>query len=84
MALLCLILNLYLLVMFAAVLMSWARPTPGSPVASVQRVLWQLTEPVLAPIRRVLPGMRVGGGSIDFSPIVAFFAIVLLQGIVCH
>jgi len=84
MGLICLLLNLYLLVMFAAVVMSWLRPPPGSALASVQRVLWQATEPVLAPIRRVLPGMRVGGGSVDFSPIVAFFAIVLLQTIVCH
>jgi YggT family protein len=84
MPLLCLILELYLLVMLAAVVMSWLRPQPGSGLASVQRVLWQLTEPVLGPIRRVLPGVRVGAGMVDFSPLVAFFVIVILQSIVCR
>ena len=38
-------------------------------------VLYQITEPVLGPIRRLLPSM----GGIDFSPLVAFFVLKLLS-----
>ncbi len=44
-------------------------------------MLWQLTNPVLAPIRRMLPDVRLGGMSLDLSPIVAVIAITIhLQG----
>ena len=53
-------------------LMSWVMPQEGS---GFSRVLRDITEPILAPIRRILP--TVGG--IDFSPLLA---IVLIQVIV--
>ena len=55
----------------ARVLMSWLNPRFEGPVA---RLLYQTTEPILAPIRRILPST----GMIDFSPIVAFLLIGLL------
>jgi YggT family protein len=54
---------------FARALLSWFMPAGGSGFA---RVLQDITEPVLAPIRRVLPPV----GGIDFSPLLA---IVLVQ-----
>jgi YggT family protein len=53
------------------VLMSWLNPRFEGPVA---RFLFETTEPILAPIRRVLPST----GMIDFSPIVAFLLIGLV------
>jgi YggT family protein len=50
-------------------LMSWIMPNDSS---GISRVLQDVTEPVLAPIRRVLPPV----GGIDFSPLLA---MVLLQ-----
>jgi YggT family protein len=50
-------------------LMSWVMPQDSS---GLSRVLIEITEPVLAPIRRVLPSL----GGIDFSP---FLAIILIQ-----
>lgn len=38
-----------------------------------------VTEPVLAPVRRVIPPLRVGGAAIDLSFLVVFFVIVLLR-----
>ena len=40
------------------------------------------TEPILAPVRRVLPPLRLGGGGIDLSFIVVFLAAVLLRGLI--
>ena len=57
------------------VLMSWLNPRFEGPVA---RLLFETTEPILAPIRRILPST----GMIDFSPIVAFLLIGLLAAAV--
>jgi YggT family protein len=66
-----LLFNAYSLVVFLAVIASWLKLSPEHPLV---RVTSALTEPVLAPIRRVLPSM----GGLDFSPMVLLFALRLL------
>ena len=57
------------------VVLSWFQIGPDSPIYPIANIAHQLTEPILAPIRRVLPNM----GMFDFSPIVAFLLITLVQ-----
>ncbi len=64
--------DLYSLVVLAAVVMSWVRVDRRNPLA---RIVYNLTEPVLAPIRRLLPVM----GGLDFSPMVVLFALRALR-----
>jgi len=71
-ALLIQLLDLYSLVVFGAVIASWMRLPPGHPIGSV---LTAATEPLLAPIRRVLPDM----GGLDFSPMVLLVGVQLLR-----
>ncbi len=59
--------------LLARVLMSWIYPNPGANVFT--RIIYELTEPMLAPLRRILPPL----GFIDLAPLAAFF---LLQGLV--
>ena len=66
------LLDLYSLVLLASVLLSWVDLSPDNPFV---RVVHKLTEPVLAPVRRVLPA----AGGFDFSPLVVLVAIRLLQ-----
>jgi len=72
MAMLHWLLDLYSLVLLASVLLSWVDLSPDNPFV---RVVHKLTEPVLAPVRRVLPA----AGGFDFSPLVVLVAIRLLQ-----
>jgi YggT family protein len=58
--------------LFVAVILSWINLPDDNAFV---RVVRQLTEPVLAPLRKVLPT----AGGFDFSPIVALIAIRLLQ-----
>lgn len=58
--------------MLARVIMSWINVSPTNPFYVV---IMQITEPIVAPIRRVLP--RVG--MLDFSPMVAIILIGLIQ-----
>jgi YggT family protein len=75
---LCALLNLYLLLIFARIILSWFPVAPGSGLASVYRILYTITEPVLGPIRRVMPTIGFGGMGLDLSPIVVIFGIQLL------
>lgn len=54
----------------------------GSVRSRVSTVVLRVTEPVLAPIRRVIPPLRVGGTAIDLSFIIVFLAIVLLRNFI--
>jgi len=64
---------LYWLILIRA-LISWVNPDPYNPIV---RFLYKTTEPILYPIRRLLPlDFRFG---IDISPIIAFLAIMFLK-----
>ena len=68
------LLDIYSLIVFGAVIISWIQLPPSNPVV---RFLATATEPVLAPIRRVLPDM----GGLDFSPLVLLIGLRLLRGL---
>jgi uncharacterized protein YggT (Ycf19 family) len=79
-ALICSVLSLYLLVLFAGALLSWFPTQPDSALASVRSAIYRITEPVVAPVRRAI-GASFGG--IDFSVMIVMFGIIFLQNIVC-
>lgn len=71
------ILTIYMWIIIARALISWVSPDPWNPIV---RLLDQLTEPVLSPIRR-----RLGWGmGIDLSPVIAILIIIFLQAVVVH
>ncbi|MFC1804690.1 YggT family protein [Candidatus Omnitrophota bacterium] len=64
---------LYWLILIRA-LLSWVSPDPYNPIV---QFLYKVTEPVLYPIRKIMPaGFNIG---IDISPIIAFLAIIFLK-----
>lgn len=69
------LLNIYSLVLLVRALMSWFDPMFRSAVG---RVVFQLTEPVVEPVRRVIRPM----GGIDFSIMVTIFLCIILQRII--
>lgn len=75
--LLLLILDLYSLVVFAAVILSWLNLSPDNPFV---RVVTALTEPVLGPIRKVMPDL----GGIDLSPMVLLLGITVLRRVLVY
>lgn len=77
MGLLCALLTVYLVVMVVRAVLSWFPVRSGSPLTSVSAILHDITEPVLAPVRRVIPP----AGMFDLSFIVVFFVLVILRGI---
>jgi YggT family protein len=70
--LLSLILDVYSLIVLAAVILSWLNLPPENPFV---RFVTAATEPVLAPLRRVLPDL----GGIDLSPMVLLLVLNVLR-----
>jgi len=64
------ILNIYIWVIIAAAVISWVTPNPYNPIV---RLLRRLTEPVMAPIRQLLPPWKTFG--LDFSPMIVILLI---------
>ena len=78
-----LVLNLYTWVIIASAIYSWlyafgvVNPR-NQAVATIGKMLYQLTEPALRPIRRVIPNF----GGLDISPIILLLIIFLIQRII--
>ena len=68
------IITLYLVLLFARVILSWIR----LPYNSIVQAIYRITEPVLSPIRRKLP---LSWG-IDFSPMVVFLILLAIRMVV--
>ncbi|MXW95186.1 MAG: YggT family protein [Acidimicrobiaceae bacterium] len=75
----CLLLQLYALAIFGRVLLSWFPLNPGGAMATMAGFLYTVTDPVMKPVRRMLPAARFGGMALDFSPVIVIFGIFLLQ-----
>ncbi|MFO7762090.1 MAG: YggT family protein [Thermodesulfobacteriota bacterium] len=68
------ILGAYMWIIVGRAIISWVNPDPYNPIV---RFLYDITEPLLARIRRFLP-FNIAGG-LDFSPIVLILVILFLQ-----
>jgi YggT family protein len=75
---LCNLLLIYMVVLFGRAILSWFPIQPGTVWASIGNVLIQLTEPLLAPLRRMIPPM----GMFDVSFLVLFLGIQIIRGVV--
>ncbi len=66
------VLRIYFWIIIIRAIISWVNPDPYNPIV---RFLYQITEPVLRPIRRIIPPM----GGIDISPLIVILVIYFLQ-----
>ena len=67
--------KVYSLVIIGRVILSWVNPDPSNAIAVF---IVRVTEPVLGPVRRVIPAL----GGLDFSPILVLIGIQVLESVV--
>jgi YggT family protein len=74
------------MVLLARAVLDWsvtlAGPSaPGSIRSRVTGAIYAVTEPILAPVRRVIPPLRLGGFAFDTAFLVVFLALIVLRAL---
>jgi YggT family protein len=73
----------YMILIFARILLSWIPRIPYNPVlSSVIEFIQQVTDPYLRLFRRIIPPMGGGGFALDLSPIIAIFLLIIARSII--
>jgi len=77
------LITLYIYILLAVIILSWIPVTRSDGgLAQTNRVLRRLTEPVLQPLRAILPRPNFGGVGIDLSALVALIILEFLNRII--
>ncbi|MGH8871786.1 MAG: YggT family protein [Acidimicrobiia bacterium] len=77
-----LILQVYFYAVLAWVILSWIPTSSEHPLGRVNVFLDRIIYPVILPLRRIIPPLRIGGGMLDLSPIVLLIGLQLLMTLV--
>jgi YggT family protein len=67
------VLNIYMWIIIIRALLSWVNPDPYNPIV---QFLTRITEPVLRPLRKLVPTWKLG---VDLSPLIAILIIYFLE-----
>jgi len=78
----CITLTLYLIAIFARILLSWFPLDPNGFWATLAGFLYLITDPVLGPLRRAVPSLRIGSVALDLSPIIVIIGIQVLSSVI--
>jgi YggT family protein len=79
----CIVLQVYYLILIVRIVLSWV-PSVPEPILPIARAVRAVTDPLLIPLRGLIPSIRMGAMALDVSPILLFVAIVILQSLVCR
>ena len=71
--------SVFYLVLTARILLTWIPVQPGGLLADIIDVLNSLTEPLLSPIRKIIPPIPLGMGYLDLSPLILMLLVNFLR-----
>ncbi len=74
------VLQVYFYAVLAWVILSWIPTSSTHPLGRASVFLDRIIYPVILPLRRVIPPLRLGGGMLDLTPIVLLIGIRLIIG----
>jgi YggT family protein len=80
----CLVLKAYILVLVLFIVLGYFPMPAESNWRRLRDGVSGLVQPVVAPIRRVVPPVQAGSVSFDLSLLIVFVAVTLLQGLLCR
>jgi YggT family protein len=78
---LCTLVNVYIFIIFGRIILSWF-PRSTGVLGTIGDVFYGLTEPVLGPVRRLMPMIALGGMGLDLSPIIVLLVLqIVVKGL---
>ena len=79
MSIICSLITVFIVLLFARAVLSWFPVRPDGPMAQISQILVSLTDWALRPLRTVIPP----AGMFDLSFMVLVFGLFILQGAIC-
>jgi YggT family protein len=85
---LCVLLSIYWIILLIRIILSWAmslgwHPPYSGPLRTILDLIDAVTDPVLRPLRALMPPIRAGGVGLDLSPLIAFVILFVLRSVFC-
>ncbi len=84
MSIVCTLIQLYSAAVFVRILLEWIRVPSDHVVGRIRSVLAGLVDPVLRPLRRIIPPVRMGAVALDMSPLVLLVGLLIISSIICR
>jgi YggT family protein len=82
-SIICFALTIYFVILLIRIILSWV-PSLPEPIEPAARAVRAVTDPLLTPLRGVIPPVQMGAAALDLSPILLFFALSILRGLICR
>lgn len=87
MFIICLLLTLYMVVLFASVILQWIAMAGRLPHYGLGRrvidAIFGLTNPAFRLVRGLIPSIPMGGAALDLSPVIVFIVVGILRAVIC-
>jgi YggT family protein len=80
--LICALLQVLFILLIVYVVFSWI-PRPPEPLLPLVRGVHRIVDPLVRPLRQVVPPIQLGGMGLDISVLVLFFILMIVQGFIC-
>jgi YggT family protein len=80
---LCTLLIAYAIIILIRIIMSWFPIDPNGIGATIAGFLYLITDPLLSPLRRIIPPVRLGTVGLDLTPTIVIFGLFILSNIIC-
>ena len=84
MEIVCSLIRVYTLVVFARILLDWVRVPAEHPVGKARAALAVVVDPLLLPLRKIVPPVRMGSAALDLSPLVLLVGLSILSSALCR
>ena len=77
------LITVYIILIFIRIVMTWFTRVPYNPTLNaILSFVTDVTDPYLNLFRRFVPAVRLGGGALDLSPMIATFVLIIVGGLV--
>lgn len=79
----CAAFSIYIVILLSRAIFSWIPIDPDSPWQKLNSFCFRATEPILAPVRSIIPVVQFGGMGLDLSFMIVFFVLVIVWQQIC-
>ena len=80
---LCIALDIYWFILIVRIILSFV-PSLPEPLLGVARVVRAATDPILLPLRGLLPPVQMGALALDLSPMILIFGVSIVRSLLCR